>query len=155
MKHVLDTNIITAYVKGDGIVKQRLQEAELKGGEILINGISYYEVKRGLLALNATNRLVKKFESFCSKFGLLLLDSQKIFDIAANIYANLKLQGKLIQDADVLMASVVNLHQGHKFDVQRFRFRVGTVKPWGLGFRLDSSRMANHRELATKRFRSF
>jgi tRNA(fMet)-specific endonuclease VapC len=109
MKYVLDTNIITAYLKGDGIVKQRLQEAELKGGEILINGISYYEIKSGLLAINASNRL-EKFEPFCSKFGLLLLDSQKIFDTAANIYANLKLQGNLIQDADILIASVVSLH---------------------------------------------
>ena len=155
MKYVLDTNIITAYLKGDGIVKQRLQEAELKGGEILINGISYYEIKRGLLALNANNRLVKKFESFCSKFGLLLLDSQEIFDTAANIYANLKLLVKLIQDADILIASVVSLHQGHKFDVQRFRSKVGGFNPRGLGFRLDSSRNPNHRELANEQFRSF
>jgi len=104
MKYVLDTNIITAYLKGDKKVKQKVLQLQLDGKEIVINGISYYEIKRGLLAKNAIKQL-DKFKSFCNDFSLVLLDSQDIFSRAAEIYANLQQKGKLIGDADILIAS--------------------------------------------------
>jgi tRNA(fMet)-specific endonuclease VapC len=103
---VLDTNIITAILKGDEKVKRRAQQAGLEGKEIFINGISYYEIKRGLLAKNATKQL-KIFKQICKEFGLVLLDTKDIFDRAAEIYANLKQKGELIEDADILIASIV------------------------------------------------
>lgn len=54
MTYVLDTNIITAILKGNERIKQIAQRVMLEGKEIFINGISYYEIKRGLLAINAT-----------------------------------------------------------------------------------------------------
>ena len=106
MTYVLDTNIITAILKGNERVKQKAQRVTLEGKDILINGISYYEIKRGLLAVNASAKL-RKFELLCKKFGLVLLDTQDIFDIASEIYADLKQRGKLIEDADILIAAVV------------------------------------------------
>jgi|YelNatPaOPRAMG01_1025707.scaffolds.fasta_scaffold26654_2 tRNA(fMet)-specific endonuclease VapC len=106
MKYVLDTNIITAYLKGNERVKQRVQQVVLEGKEILINGISYYEIKRGLLAKNAITQL-KEFELLGREFGLVLLDSQDIFDRASEMYANLKQEGELISDADILIAALV------------------------------------------------
>ena len=104
MTYVLDTNIITAILKGDERVKRKAQKLELEGKRILINGISYYEIKRGFLAINATGKL-KEFEVLCKKFGLELLGAQRIFDIASQIYADLKQKGQLIEDADILIAS--------------------------------------------------
>jgi len=106
MTYVLDTNIITAIMKGDDKVKKRTQKAKLEGEKILINGISYYEIKRGLLAKDATVQL-KRFELLCREFGLVLLDTQYIFDRAAEIYANLQQRGELVGDADILIASLV------------------------------------------------
>lgn len=106
MTYVLDTNIITSIMKNDEKVKQIVQKLVLDGKEILINGISYYEIKRGLLAANASAQL-RKFEFFYKKLGLLLLDTQDIFDIASKIYADLKHKGELIEDADILIASIV------------------------------------------------
>jgi tRNA(fMet)-specific endonuclease VapC len=106
MTYVLDTNIITAILKGNEKVKKRTQEVIVEGEEILINAISYYEIKRGLLAANATAQL-GRFTLLCEKFGLILLDTQSIFDEAAKIYANLQQKGQLIEDADILIASVV------------------------------------------------
>lgn len=106
MKYVLDTNIITAILKGDETVKRKIKKNIIDGKSIFINAISYYEVKRGLLAINATTKL-KKFDFFCNKFDLLLFDARSIFDIAAEIYSNLKKRGELIEDADILIASVV------------------------------------------------
>lgn len=108
MTYVLDTNTITAILKGNEKVKERIQKTILNDKRIVINAISYYEIKRGLLAVNATTQL-RKFEEFCEKLGLVLLDTKDIFDKASEIYANLKQKGKLIGDADILIASVVSI----------------------------------------------
>ena len=106
MSYVLDTNIITAVLKGNEKVKKKIEEIIIEGKEIFINGISYYEIKRGLLAIKATSQL-NKFESLCKKFGLVLFDTQSIFDKAAEIYADLRHRGELIEDADILISSMV------------------------------------------------
>ncbi len=108
MTYMLDTNIITAILKGNERVKKKIQEVILEGEEIFINGISYYEIKRGLLAKSATAQL-EKFELLCKKFGLLLLDTKSVFNEAAEIYANLQKKGDLIEDADILIASSVKV----------------------------------------------
>ncbi|MDO9593166.1 MAG: type II toxin-antitoxin system VapC family toxin [Erysipelotrichaceae bacterium] len=107
MTYVLDTNIITAILKGNEKVKKRTQNTILYGKRIFINAISYYEIKRGLLAANATAQL-KRFELLCREFDLVLLDTQYIFDRAAEIYANLRRRGEPVEDADILIASVVS-----------------------------------------------
>jgi tRNA(fMet)-specific endonuclease VapC len=106
MNYVLDTNIITAILKDNAIVKGRMSKAVLDGDEIFLNGISYYEIKRGLLVANATKQL-NLFIQFCRKFPVLFLDSMPIFDEAAEIYAHLQKAGTLIEDADILIASMV------------------------------------------------
>lgn len=106
MTYVLDTNIITAILKGNEEVNRRAREIIVRGEGIFINAISYYETKRGLLAINATAQL-GKFNLLCKKFGLALLDTQSILDEAAEIYANLQHKGKLVEDADILIASIV------------------------------------------------
>ena len=106
MNYVLDTNIITAILKDNETVKGRMTKAVLDGDEIFVNAISYYEIKRGLLAANATKQL-NNFIQFCGKFPVLLLDSMPIFDEAAEIYAHLQNTGALIEDADILIGSMV------------------------------------------------
>jgi predicted nucleic acid-binding protein len=58
------------------------------------------------LAANATKQL-NLFIQFCSKFPVLLLDTMPIFDEAAEIYVHLQKTGALIEDADILIASIV------------------------------------------------
>ncbi|MFQ6089530.1 MAG: type II toxin-antitoxin system VapC family toxin [Candidatus Methanofastidiosia archaeon] len=105
MTYVLDTNIITAILKGNEKVKTKVQKIVIEGKEIFINGISYYEIKRGLLSAKATRQL-DRFNLLCKTFGLIWLDTQPIFDRAAEIYANLQQRGELIEDADILIASI-------------------------------------------------
>jgi tRNA(fMet)-specific endonuclease VapC len=102
MTYVLDTNIITAILKDNEKIKRIARRKALEGKKIFINGISYYEIKRGLLAANATTKLTK-FESLCKTLGLVLLDTRDIFDIASKVYANLKQRGELLKDADILI----------------------------------------------------
>lgn len=105
MNYTLDTNIITAYMKNDTRVKKKLQDAAFDGKEVFINGISYYETRCGLLAVNASKKL-RIFDRFCGRFRVLLLDSQAILDRASEIYASLKQRGQLLPDADILIAAM-------------------------------------------------
>jgi tRNA(fMet)-specific endonuclease VapC len=105
MRYVLDTNIISAILKNNEKVKNKVKEIILVGKEIRINAISYYEIKRGLLAAEAIQQL-GRFDKLCKEFGLLLLDSLGTFDEAAQIYADLRKKGNIIEDADILIASL-------------------------------------------------
>ncbi len=108
MKYLLDTNIITAIMKQNETVNERAQQAILNGDDIFINGICYYEIKRGLLYSNAMNQL-KLFDYLCKKYPLVLLNSKSIFDRAAEIYSELRHKGKEINDADILIASIAQM----------------------------------------------
>lgn len=108
MNYVLDSNIITAILKDNENVKGKMSKAILDGDEILLNGISYYEIRRGLLAANATTQL-NVFNQFCKIFPVLLLDTISIFDEVAELYAYLQKKGQLIEDADILIASTVKV----------------------------------------------
>jgi tRNA(fMet)-specific endonuclease VapC len=103
----MDTNIITAIMKSNEKVKRRAQETILLGDDIFINGVSYYEIKRGLLAKDARKQL-QFFDQLCKEYGLVLLDNQAIFDRAAEIYAELQRKGELIGDADILIAAITD-----------------------------------------------
>jgi tRNA(fMet)-specific endonuclease VapC len=102
MGYILDANIITAFLKGDVRVSKKLRNLEFQ--EIFISAISYYEIKRGLLAIRATRQLIE-FDRFLTKVTVLSLDMLEIFDRASEIYAELRMQGRPIQDADILIAA--------------------------------------------------
>ena len=100
MGYLLDTNIITAHLKNNQRITNRLKEVRSQGQKVFISGISYYEIKRGLLAVNATSKL-SVFNDLCKSYRLLLLDE---------IHADLKRRGRPIQDADILIAATAIRH---------------------------------------------
>lgn len=104
MNYILDTNIITAHMKGNKRIREKLKEIAVYGNKVFMSGISYYEMKRGLLAKNATKQL-NIFDELCKKIRILFLDDHEIFDKASEIYADLRQRGELISDADILIAA--------------------------------------------------
>jgi tRNA(fMet)-specific endonuclease VapC len=48
--YTLDTNIVTAHLKRNSLVMQRVRQAEAAGRPVHLNAVSYYETKRGLLS---------------------------------------------------------------------------------------------------------
>jgi predicted nucleic acid-binding protein len=52
--YLLDTNIVTAHLKRHPAVRQHIREAKLAGHPVRLNAVSYYETKRGLLAIGHT-----------------------------------------------------------------------------------------------------
>ena len=97
----LDTNIITAFLKNDLRVVERVSNYLELYDKLTINIISYYEILRGLKDLGNQEKL-RAFEDFIQENELVLI-RKKTVEKAAEIYAYLKKDGKLIEDADILM----------------------------------------------------
>lgn len=108
MRYLLDTNIISAVLNRNKAVEKKLEEIAVDN-RICFSIISYYEILRGLLSVNATRKM-KHFNDLCEEISVLLLDSLGIADQASQIFVSLKKQGELIQDADILIAATALLH---------------------------------------------
>jgi tRNA(fMet)-specific endonuclease VapC len=104
VSYLLDTNIVSAIVNKNERLTEKLLEVDVRGEEVFISCITYYEVKRGLLAVNATRKL-SIFNEFCLGVTVLFLDDLEIIERACEIHADLKGRGGTIQDADILIAA--------------------------------------------------
>ncbi len=107
-KFTFDTNIFSYYIKGNDKIKNLLEAEILSKNEFIINPITYYEIKRGLIVNDSMKKLVK-FNELCNIFGILEL-SNNVLDDAAYIYADLRKKGKIIEDADILIAATCRVN---------------------------------------------
>lgn len=107
--YLLDANIITALIKRELKIIDKIERLPTNDMPIFISVITYYEIERGLIAVNATRKL-EIFNNFLDKYQILFLDDLNIAKKASQIYANLKRRGCLIQDADILIAATAIIH---------------------------------------------
>ncbi|MBE9055771.1 MULTISPECIES: type II toxin-antitoxin system VapC family toxin [Sphaerospermopsis] len=122
MAYLLDTNIVTAIIKRNPKITTKLEIATRHQQKLFISGMTYYEIQRGLLAINATRKLID-FEKLSHEYTILLLDDMAIFKKASEIYADLKQRGLPIQDADIFIAATAIIHDltlvSHDSDLSR------------------------------------
>ncbi|NEQ35788.1 MAG: type II toxin-antitoxin system VapC family toxin [Okeania sp. SIO3I5] len=104
MNYLLDTNIVSAFVNQNQKIRDKLLEVYTREQDIYISCISFYEVKRGLLYVNATRKL-SEFNKFCQKVTILFLENLEIIEKATEIHINFRRKGRPIQDADILIAA--------------------------------------------------
>lgn len=109
--YLIDTNILSRLFKKDPDkdLQRKINQLVTSGHDVCISGITYYEIKRGLLSINAKGQL-NQFENLCREYKIIWLDNQELFDEASNIYADLYRNGKLISDADILIAAAAKLY---------------------------------------------
>ena len=105
---VLDSNILSFYLRQNQQIIHKVHNTLLEGNEILISPIAYYEVKRGLLAIKADRRL-KEFAALCNVLGIGQLDNA-LLDYAVEIYNELRNKKQTIEDADILTAAFCKSH---------------------------------------------
>jgi tRNA(fMet)-specific endonuclease VapC len=111
MNYLLDTNIISAFLKQPENVKKKLREVRQAGGQVFFSSISYFETQRGLLATQTqATRKMEVFEAFCQCYEMLGTDQVELLDEASIIYADLKNRGELLLDADILIAATARSH---------------------------------------------
>ncbi|MFM6247533.1 MAG: PIN domain-containing protein, partial [Dolichospermum sp.] len=65
------------------------------------------------------------FQQFCQDYPILFLDDLRIFEKASGIHADLTNRGKIIQDADILIAATAIIHNlvlvSHDSDLTRVK----------------------------------
>ena len=107
-RYALDSNIISYLLKKDRLVAERIRKAISFGNEVAILPIAYYEIKRGLIAVNASSKM-RLFMKFCvqNKVGDINLS---VLDAAADIHASLRRIGRVTEDADILIAAFCVTH---------------------------------------------
>jgi len=101
---LIDTDTLSEIMKGrDSNIMQKAKEYLKTRGQFRISIITRYEILRGLKAKQAFRQIVL-FEERCRKSILYPLIDDIIVK-ASDIYAYLYKQGRLISDADILIAS--------------------------------------------------
>ncbi|MFQ5859426.1 MAG: type II toxin-antitoxin system VapC family toxin [Anaerolineae bacterium] len=102
-RRMLDTDTLSYMLKGREPVASRAKAYIVEHGGISISAITFYEVLRGLRFVDATRQL-QAFEDFARTNEIFPLDV-RVCRRAADIYADLRRAGNLIEDADLLIAA--------------------------------------------------
>jgi predicted nucleic acid-binding protein len=106
--YALDSNIVSFYLKGNAAVIEAIENAISEDNSIVVTPIAYYEVKRGLLLVNATKQL-SKLETFCKLFSVGELGDNLLED-AINIYVQERKAHRNTEDADIFIAAFCIYH---------------------------------------------
>ncbi|MGD1712571.1 PIN domain-containing protein [Dapis sp. BLCC M172] len=110
MEYLLDTNILTAILKKDSRLLERLNNFNYREEKLFISCITYFESEGGLLAVNSQKKLAI-LENLCKTYiNILFLDKIEIINMASGIYANLRQKGTPIQIPDIMIAATAIYH---------------------------------------------
>jgi len=102
-RSLLDTSILIAFLRGEQSVVSKVGGYLEEFDKLSLSIITYYEILRGLKYLG-NERKLKEFEELMGESEIITLD-RKIIRKASEIYAELKREGKMIEDADILIAA--------------------------------------------------
>jgi tRNA(fMet)-specific endonuclease VapC len=101
-RYALDSNIVSYILRKNAGVTSRLQEEKASGNSVIIPPTVYYEVTRGLSYINAAAKM-RIFTALCS--GGIGILHKTVFDRAVSIYCDLRKQGIVVDDNDILIAA--------------------------------------------------
>lgn len=101
---LIDTNILSFYLKGNEKVKENAQDYLNQFGVFNISIITYYEILSGLKHRSNAARATE-FQKFC-ELNVILPLTKTSAEISAEIYARLRRSGTPIDDIDILIAGV-------------------------------------------------
>ena len=104
MTYCFDTNIISYLLNGNKDILKHFEAIAENDDDIFIPSIAYYEIKRGLIANGASTKM-QRFLAFAKSLGILELKTSTL-EIAAQIYADLKRTGEIIEDDDIFIGSI-------------------------------------------------
>lgn len=107
-QHLLDTDTISFFFRGIPSVKEKVEALLTAEESIYISATSYYEICNGLYYKDAKKQLARfqEFASYCN----ILPFHQAIADIAAQIFADLRKNGKTVGHTDILIAATAIYH---------------------------------------------
>jgi tRNA(fMet)-specific endonuclease VapC len=103
MTFALDTNILSCMLKEDESVRRHVDAATRNGDTLIIPPVVDYEIQRGLLARRMVKKL-RQYLDFRQSIPIGVFD-EEVWVKAAYVYAALSQQGKMVDEADILIAA--------------------------------------------------
>ena len=107
MLYCFDTNIIIDIFRGDKELLSKLKED--KKNQFCITSLSLAELFRGAYLSSKTEESIKLIEEFIKNIEILQLTNMAC-KVYGEKYFELKTHGKLTQDYDLLISSIVLAH---------------------------------------------
>jgi tRNA(fMet)-specific endonuclease VapC len=108
MIYALDTNIISYWLRGLYNLEKKLEIEFDRENSIVIPPISYYEIVRGLYAVNSKNKL-KNFEVMGDRLGQSSMEKAD-WRKTAELYARCRKSGQTMEESDLLQAGFCVQH---------------------------------------------
>jgi predicted nucleic acid-binding protein len=105
--YCLDTDILIEYFRGNEAIRRKVESLTGKDSLGLI-WLTFYEFFKGIFVSGRLGE--EKFLQELNETCLILNPSYEAAKIGGEIYATLKKEGRLINDADILIASIVKAH---------------------------------------------
>lgn len=100
---IIDTDILSALMRRESSVVETSGKYIAHFGKFNISVITRYEILRGL-KFKDVKKQIHIFDLFCEMNNIIQITDEIIVK-AADIYADLKRDGLLIPDADIIIAS--------------------------------------------------
>lgn len=107
MIYCLDTDILIEYFRGNESIKYRIENLR-EDDSIGLTWLSVYEFFKGIFASGKLEE--EEFLIGLVNSAFLMDETYESSRIGGEIYADLKKSGNLINDADILIASIVKHH---------------------------------------------
>lgn len=104
MIYFLDTDILIEYFRGSKPIKRKIESLS-EEDSIGLSWFTFYEFFKGIFVSGKLYE--EKFLQGLAEACIILEASYEAARLGGEIYAALKKQGKLINDADILIASIV------------------------------------------------
>jgi len=106
----LDSDILSYYFSGNIIIRDKIIETIKSKEQVALTIINVYEALKGF----SWRRNLQKetmFTNFLETVPVFTIDND-VTKLAADIYANLRRNGKIIGDADILIAAIIIKNNG-------------------------------------------
>jgi predicted nucleic acid-binding protein len=106
----LDSDILSYYFLGNTKIRDKIMETLRNKEQIALTIINVYEVLKGF----RWRKNIKKetmFINFLETIPVFAIDND-VTTLAADIYADLRITGKIISDADILIAAIIIKNNG-------------------------------------------
>jgi len=106
----LDSDTLSYYFSGNKKIYDKIREAINNNEKMAITAINVYEILKGFRWHKNKNKELL-FNNFLENI-LVFSINDNVIDLAADIYANLRVNGKVVGDADILIAAIVMNNKG-------------------------------------------
>ncbi|MBI2043569.1 type II toxin-antitoxin system VapC family toxin [Candidatus Pacearchaeota archaeon] len=105
--YCIDTNILIDILRGDEKLASKLQN--LSSSLIYITFITLCELYKGAYSYHDSVIKISDIKNLVSSFGFLNLN-EKICEEFGKMYSELKKTGKMIEESDLFIASIVKVN---------------------------------------------